>query len=54
MKLVEENGYGKMVDFFEMTQETFEYAINEVLTNLTYVKIISYITLFQNNPNIFN
>lgn len=39
MKLVEEKGYGKMVKFFEMTEESFENAIKEVLSNPTYLSI---------------
>lgn len=37
MKLVEENGYGKLVDYFEIIEKSFEYAMNELLGNLTYV-----------------
>lgn len=35
IKLAEENGYGKLVDYFEMTEELFENAIREVLSNPT-------------------
>lgn len=35
IKLAEENGYGKQVDYFEMTEESFSDAINEVLSNPT-------------------
>lgn len=37
MKLVEEKGYGKLVNFFEMTEESFGNAIEEVLSDVTYV-----------------
>lgn len=36
MKLVETKGYGKLVDLFEMTEESFENAIIEVLSNPKY------------------
>lgn len=35
MKLAEENGYGILVDYFEMTEESFGNAIREVLSNPT-------------------
>jgi len=41
MKIVEEKGYGKLVNFFEITEESFGNAIDEVLSNVTYVQIIS-------------
>lgn len=37
MKIVEEKGYGKLVNFFEITEESFENAIEEVLSNVMYV-----------------
>jgi len=40
MRLAEKNGYGKLVNFFEMTEKLFEDAIKEVLSNLTYVQVI--------------
>jgi len=40
MKLAEENGYGKLVNFFEMTEESFQNAIEEVLSNPTYVYVL--------------
>lgn len=39
MKLTEENGFGKLVNFFEMTEETFENAIEEVLSNPKYMQL---------------
>uniref|UniRef100_A0A2H8TL16 2-hydroxyacylsphingosine 1-beta-galactosyltransferase n=2 Tax=Melanaphis sacchari TaxID=742174 RepID=A0A2H8TL16_9HEMI len=33
MKIVEQKGYGKLVNFFEITEESFENAIKEVLSN---------------------
>jgi len=33
MKLVEKKGYGKLVDFHKITEESFRNAINEVLSN---------------------
>lgn len=40
IKLAEEIGYGKLVDFFEITEESFRNAIEEVLSNSTYVHIL--------------
>jgi len=37
MKIAEEKGYGKLVNFFEMTEESFGNAIEEVLSNAMYV-----------------
>ncbi|XP_060866657.1 UDP-glycosyltransferase UGT4-like isoform X2 [Metopolophium dirhodum] len=51
MKIAEEKGYGKLVNFFEMTEESFENAIIEVLSNVMYkemVKIQSQI--FKDQP----
>lgn len=39
MKLVEENGYGKLIDLFEMTEESFRDGINDVLSNPTCVQL---------------
>lgn len=36
MKIVEEKGYGKLVNFFEITEESFGNAIEEVLSNVTF------------------
>lgn len=33
MKTVEKNGYGKLVEFFEMTEESFANAIEDVLSD---------------------
>lgn len=41
MKLVEESGYGKLVDLFEMTEESFSDVINEVLSNPTCVQLFN-------------
>lgn len=38
LRLVEKNGYGKMVTFFELTEKSFGDAIDEVLSNHKYVK----------------
>jgi len=38
MKIVEEKGYGKLVNFFEITEESFGNAIEEVLSNVMYVQ----------------
>jgi len=35
MKLVESKGYGKLVDFYKITEESFGNAIKEVLLNPT-------------------
>ena len=35
MKLVETKGYGKVVDYFEITEESFGNAIKEVLSDPT-------------------
>lgn len=43
MKLAVENGYGKLVDFFEMTEESFKNAIEEVLSNPTYVQVLKHL-----------
>jgi len=40
MKIAEDKGYGKLVNFFEMTEEMFESAIKEVLSNVMYVNVI--------------
>ncbi|CAI6351634.1 unnamed protein product [Macrosiphum euphorbiae] len=51
MKIAEEKGYGKLVNYFEMTEESFENAIKEVLSNVMYkemVKIQSQI--FEDQP----
>lgn len=40
MKIAEKKGYGKLVDFFEMTEESFENAIKEVLSNVMYVNVL--------------
>ncbi|KAL5242714.1 hypothetical protein ACI65C_010124 [Semiaphis heraclei] len=36
MKIVEEKGYGKLVNFFEITEESFGNAIEEVLSDVTF------------------
>lgn len=36
MKIVEQKGYGKLVNFFEMTEESFENAVKEVLSNVRF------------------
>ncbi|XP_029346054.1 2-hydroxyacylsphingosine 1-beta-galactosyltransferase isoform X2 [Acyrthosiphon pisum] len=38
MKLVETKGYGKVVDYFEITEESFGNAIKEVLSDPTFKK----------------
>jgi len=40
MKIAEEKGYGKLVNFFEMTEESFENAIKEILSNMMYVNVL--------------
>lgn len=40
LKLVEKNGHGKLLNFFKLTENSFENAINEVLTNVTYVQVM--------------
>ncbi|XP_060876406.1 UDP-glycosyltransferase UGT4-like isoform X1 [Metopolophium dirhodum] len=40
MKLVEIKGYGKLVDYFEITEESFGNAIKEVLSDPTFKKNI--------------
>lgn len=42
MKNAEKKGNGKVVDLFELTEESFGNAIEEVLSNPTYVYIINY------------
>lgn len=37
MRIVEKNGYGKMIKFVELTEELLENAVEEVLYNPTYV-----------------
>nr|ATN96016.1 UDP-glucuronosyl transferase 343A4 [Aphis gossypii] len=36
IKIVEQQGYGKLVNFFEMTEESFENAVKEVLSNARF------------------
>ncbi|XP_022164054.1 2-hydroxyacylsphingosine 1-beta-galactosyltransferase-like isoform X1 [Myzus persicae] len=36
MKIAEEKGYGKLVNFFEMTEESFGNAVKELLSNVMY------------------
>uniref|UniRef100_A0A2S2P224 UDP-glucuronosyltransferase n=2 Tax=Schizaphis graminum TaxID=13262 RepID=A0A2S2P224_SCHGA len=36
MKIVEQKGYGKLVNFFEMTEESFGNATKEVLSNVMF------------------
>jgi len=45
MKIVEQKGYGKLVNFFEMTEESFENAVKEVLSNARYVQSIIFIQI---------
>jgi len=40
MEIAEKKGYGKLVNFFEMTEESFENAIKEVLSNVMYVNVL--------------
>lgn len=40
MRLVEKNGYGKMIKFIELTEELLENAVEEVLSNPTYVDFV--------------
>jgi len=37
MRLVEKNGYGRMITYDKLTEESFGKAVEEVLTNPTYV-----------------
>jgi len=37
MKLVEKIGYGKLITFDELTEESFENAVEEVISNPAYV-----------------
>jgi len=37
MKIVEKNGFGKLITLFELNENSFENAIVEVLTNPTFV-----------------
>lgn len=37
MRVVEKNGYGKLITYNELTEESFGNAVEEVITNTTYV-----------------
>lgn len=37
LRLVEKNGYGKMITFVELTEKLFEDTIKEVLSNPKYI-----------------
>lgn len=40
LKSVEYNGYGILVNFFEMTENSFENTVKEVLSNPKYAQAV--------------
>lgn len=47
IKIVEQQGYGKLVNFFEMTEESFENAVKEVLSNARYIQSVILIQIIM-------
>jgi len=45
MKIAEDKGYGKLVNFLEITEESFENAVKEVLSNVMYVNYVIYVNI---------